>query len=152
MSDIGLVLTSQGVDLEVLKGDLKPDRGLETAVIISLFSDMRIDAEELPHGESSKRGWWGDLISEIPGDKIGSRLWLLRREKVTLETANRAEEYALEALQWLIDDGVAETIEVDAEFNAVQELILTVTINQPQGNRVFRFADKWAAEVNRQRG
>ncbi|NCB53153.1 MAG: hypothetical protein EOM54_14955, partial [Clostridia bacterium] len=39
--------------------DLSSDKGLETAVIVSLFTDRRADGEELPPNEKTKRGWWG---------------------------------------------------------------------------------------------
>lgn len=96
---------------------LAMDRTLETAVIISLFTDRRARADELtPPTQDAPRGWWGDLLSDIPGDEIGSWLWLLYREKATDETLGRAREYALEALQWLVEDGVARSVNVKTGY------------------------------------
>ncbi len=101
-------------DLTLTNGDLATDNGLKTAVIISLFTDARADEDELPAGETDKRGYWGELLSKSPGDKWGSKLWTLSREKVTAVTLRRAEQYAHDALQWLKDDRVAEGIYVRA--------------------------------------
>lgn len=105
-------------DVEVDSGDLISEDGLETAVLISLFTDRRArDDDTLPDLDSDdKRGWWGDLANpDVEGDQIGSRLWLLQRAKTTQEVLVRAEGYVKEALQWMIDDGIAVKIDVDAE-------------------------------------
>ena len=92
---------------------LEEDNGLETAIIISLFTHRRAnDDDVIPDGSDNKRGYWGDAYSDIESDLIGSRLWLLFREKDTQAVVNRARDYVIEALQWLIEDGVAHRIDV----------------------------------------
>ena len=66
-------------DLVIENDDLKIDEGLETAVLISLYTDARVSDEELPAEEAQKRGWWGDIYPDIPNDQIGSKLWLKAR-------------------------------------------------------------------------
>jgi phage gp46-like protein len=83
----------------VAKPGLTQDEGLETAVLLSLFSDRIARQDDvLPSGDD-RRGWWADAYAEIEGDAWGSRLWLLSREKQTASVLRRAEEYASEALQ-----------------------------------------------------
>ena len=65
-------------DLCVVGADLLADGGLQTAVLVSLFSDRRVREDELQPGVSTRRGWWGDRLSD-DNDEIGSRLWLLRQ-------------------------------------------------------------------------
>ena len=106
-------------DWALKRGDLAPDDGLETAVILSLFTDRRAREDDpLPDGSADRRGWWGDAYPPAEAragqEHIGSRLWLLEREKDTQDVVNRARDYAEEALQWLVDDGIAEHIEVMA--------------------------------------
>jgi phage gp46-like protein len=105
--------------------DFQADETLETAVIISLFTDRRADfTEPLPFNETFRRGWWGDSYAEIQGDQIGSHLWLLQREKITQDTLNRAKEYSLEALAWLTEDGIAESVQVNtAWINKIQGIM-----------------------------
>ena len=125
MTDIRTIMTPSHdpadpprFDWAIQRGDLAPDDGLETAVILSLFTDRRARPDDpLPDG-SDRRGWWADAYPRASAragqDPIGSRLWLLEREKDTREVVNRARDYAEEALQWLVDDGIAERIEVMA--------------------------------------
>jgi hypothetical protein len=82
----------------------------------------------------------------VAGDRIGSRLWLLSREKETKATLSRAEEYGREALGWLIEDRVAERIEVTAKIPRTGVLGLEVVIYRPQADPVrYRFDHVWAA-------
>lgn len=132
--DLGLNFIDGMFDLKIEKGDVVRDDGLETAVIISLFTDRRVTEEEKPYLANSKRGYWGDLFSEIDGDKMGSRLWTLEREKRTTEVLRRAEDYAREALQWMIEDGVVLSISANASYDENKFLIIDLEIRKPLGN------------------
>lgn len=152
MADLKFQKKDQVFDLVLEKNDLAMDDGLQTAVALSLFTDRRVTEEELPAGETDKRGWWGDLFSDIAGDLTGSRLWLLKREKQTEEVRRRALEYAKEALQWMIEDGVAQGVEVTAEWIGTGFLGLGVTIQRPQGKLTFSYKINWSAEAERNDG
>jgi len=136
---------------ELLTGDvvvgpngLHDDTGLLTPVLLSLFTDGRAKADDpLPHGAADRRGWVGDALDD-EGDRYGSRLWLLRREKETEETRRRAVEYATEALQWLIRKGMAAHVGVDAAWVARGLLRITV--------KITRGADVVAFDFNYQLG
>ena len=120
------------------------DDPLVRSVINSLFCWRRADASD-DRPCDSWMGWWGDTFADDDGDKFGSKLWLLGRSKIVPETLRLAEQYAEEALQWLIDDGVAGRVEVRAEFNEFQRLDLLVTVFKPNGRVAssMRFADVW---------
>ncbi|WP_213977480.1 phage GP46 family protein, partial [Serratia marcescens] len=60
-------------------GDLINGDDLQTAMIISLFTDRVARDDDDIDGED-RRGWWGDMGED---HNIGSRLWLLRRQKLT---------------------------------------------------------------------
>ena len=152
MADLKLDWNGNFFDLVIEKNDLALDDGLRTAVTISLFTDRRIKAEELPAGETDKRGWWGDEFADIDGDFTGSRLWLLKREKQSNEVRRRAEEYASEALQWMITDGVAQGVTVTAEWLGGGFLGLAVSIQRPQGKLTFTYKINWNAETVRNDG
>lgn len=151
MSDIRLTFGAFEGDLVIGDNDLDVDDGLQTAVIVSLFTDRRAaDGDTLPDGHTDRRGWWGDGVPVVPSDQIGSRLWLLCREKQQPSVIVRAREYALEALQWLIDDRIAERVDVVAEFTQPGMLGLQVVITRPQTDAVnFRFDYTWAAQAAR---
>ena len=107
--DIALLPRADGtMDLALAAdGDLLADNGLHTAVITSLFSDARYERQ---------RGWWGDLLA---GRVTGSRLWLLHREKQSTDTLRRAEQYAAESLQWLMEkpQRLADNVAVQATWS-----------------------------------
>lgn len=153
MSDLRIQWDTETLagDLAVEANDLLGDESLETAVLISLFTNRRAEAGDvLPDGQTDRRGWWGDAVPDVEGDQIGSRLWLLDRAKQTPDVLARAEEYARESLQWLIDDKVASGVDVTAEFPTRGALALTVVIQRSESDPVrFRFGDVWAAQAAR---
>lgn len=129
MADIKTRWVGQVGAWEIDRADLAVDDGLETAVIISLFTDAYASAEEMAAaGVSDRRGWWGDTYADVRGDRIGSKLWLLAREKRLATVVERARRYAEEALQWLVTDGVAARVVVVAEMVGTQTLGLQVEI------------------------
>ncbi|VEF08441.1 Mu-like phage protein gp46 [Pseudomonas fluorescens] len=111
------------------------DAALTRAVLISLFTWRRALTDD-PVDDDELFGWWGDSYPNIADDRIGSRLWLLRRVKLTDATQRDAEFYANEALRWLMDDGHAIAIEVTSEKAEISRLNLTVIITVPGGNRI----------------
>lgn len=124
---------------------LVSDDGLETAVILSLFTDRQAQPDDpLPGREDDRRGWWGDAFPDVPGDRIGSRLWLLWREKQTSANLVRAELYATEALAWLVADGVARSVDVVASIPRNGVLGLDIAISRPASPPVkYRFDRFW---------
>ncbi|WP_251976709.1 phage GP46 family protein [Salinicola avicenniae] len=152
MPDIRLEWSGEGApygDVALAAADLETDDGLETAVLVSLFTDRRaLDSDELPAGAEDRRGWWGDVAATVEGDQVGSRLWLLSREKRTADVLNRAREYAREALRWLLDDEVATRVEVDADYINTDWLALRVEITRP-GEPVYRgrYEYNWRAQL-----
>ena len=130
-------------DLAIRDGDLEGDRGLETALILSLFNDARCSVEELQRfGGEDRRGWWANTLAEIDDDEWGSKLWLLSREKQTPQTLLRAREYAQDALQWMVDDGIADAVNVEAVYPRRALLGLGVEIVRAKRPRE-RFAFVW---------
>ena len=151
MADIGLQWGDFNADLFLSNNDIGKDLSLETAIIISLFSDRRaLETDELPGGGNDRRGWWGDSFPAAQGDRLGSRLWLLSREKQLPEVLRRAEEYAREALQWLIDDRVCTSFTVTAEIVRTGVLGLAIMINRPGATSLsFRYNYAWAAQESK---
>lgn len=144
MMDVALVPTEEGIDIQLNsdESDLLNEPGLETAVIISIFSERRVTEEELPDGETDKRGWWGDLLSDVQGDQIGSKLWTKRRAKATIANKLAIKEALRNCLLWMIEDGLASSVEVDASFPKPSEILLKVDIQRPSGKNE-RYALVW---------
>lgn len=136
-------------DRTIVIDGVATDAGLQSAdplvraVIISLFTWRRANPDDdLPGSE--RMGWWGDTYASPAGDRIGSRLWLLARAKLTAQAITQAEAYAREALQWLLDDGVATSVDVTAERMGLSGLALACTITRAEGGAVsLRFDNAW---------
>ncbi|MEG3640435.1 phage GP46 family protein [Magnetococcus sp. PR-3] len=120
------------LDLAFAGPQLLTDEGLTTAIIISWFSDRLADEASpwLAQG-MDRRGWWCDAYAPIPGDKIGSGLWQLMRQKQIEPVRVEAEEMAREAVQWMIEDKIATQIEVTATFPARHWLALSGVFHRP---------------------
>lgn len=114
-----------GVTMDwALRGDgtLDDTQALCTAVVVALGTDRLADPEDiLPDPDSAdRRGWWGDLDAEAIWDgwPIGSRLWLLQREKITGTGAQqgatvvRVEQYIREAIEPFIDRRIGSRFDV----------------------------------------
>lgn len=137
----------RGADLALEQFALATDDGLETAVILSLFSDARAhDDDALPIGQTDRRGWWADAYPVEAGDRFGSRLWLLRASKQLQQALNDAKQYAEEALAWLVDDGVAKKIEVETFIARAEVMGMIVRIYRQDGTVTpIRFETLWSA-------
>jgi phage gp46-like protein len=149
LADLALTwsIETADADLSMIDSDIASDRGLETAVLLSLFMDRRAEVDDRPpSGEpSDRRGWWADQFLPVEGDRIGSRLWLLARSKRTGEVAARAKEYVLEALAWMREDRVVAGIEVTVETTA-SALLIAVGLQRPGRDPVtYRFSHVWEA-------
>lgn len=146
--DVALKWTGQYFDLSFFQNDLTLDGGLDTAIAISLFSDAQISIEELDLNETDRRGWWADQFADDTGDQIGSRLWTLQRSKQTDETLKKAQQYCEDALQWLIDDGVADSVTVLTEYESDGFMGIRVTVTSPTGQQAYKYKTAWTAQGN----
>lgn len=123
--------------------DLAGGADLESAVILSLFTDrLALPDDPLPDpSDGDRRGWWADWnadeVFDQPVGLIGSRIWLLEREKATNDVRLRAEDYTREALQWLLDDDVADEVNVAAEWAGVAPGRLDVAVEIIRNGRVL---------------
>lgn len=128
-------------DMIIENGDLKADVGLETAALISLFSDKRVTLEELPRGHNDRKGWWADLISEPLSDEIGSKFWRLEAiGKIDNFTAVELENVLVDAFKWMLEDGIAARLAVSAERTGTNQIGGTVNIFKPDGDNIpFKF-------------
>lgn len=138
--DVGLFIVNDCIELKLEKGELGEDRTLETAVLISLFTDARVSDLELPQGVDDKRGFWADALTE--NDNTGSKIWALSRSKQTPESLALLETYAKDSLEWMIEDGVASGVSVIAEYDELNRAVATIQITRPRGE-TSRFSLVW---------
>lgn len=143
MKDVAIIWVDGGGNISVDGEDLLADDSLTNTVIISLFTDRAVNDDELS-ADQKNAGWWGDSFSDEPW---GSRLWLLAREKSLQSVVDDAEDYAYEALQWLIDDHYLDSVVITAsressQNNAVKDMLhLNIQLLLPNGEpqRALKF-------------
>jgi phage gp46-like protein len=111
---------------------LETGHDLESAVLISLFTDRQADPGDVlpPDLSSDPRGWWADTYN---GDFIGSKLWQVMGRVRNPDTLNFAQDAASKSLDWMIADGVASAVDVIASFYGSGGLRLDIQISQPSG-------------------
>lgn len=122
-----------GFDIVCADGDLVLDGTLATAAIISVFTDRRArDDDALPHGQTDRRGWWGDslLSEELAGDRIGSRRWLVWPAKQTESTRRRMEDIDRESFDWMVQAGIADDVRVSGAWTGRGLLSQTITASK----------------------
>lgn len=136
-------------DLALDNTDLATDEGLVTSIIIGLFSNARAGADDpLPAREEDRRGWWGDLLADVPGDEFGSKRWLYYREKATAETATKIASADRVALQFLIDQrdiSLVTDISIVTEWRPGGVLYERIEVKRPDNDVDFSFLQSWGA-------
>jgi phage gp46-like protein len=139
-------LALTGADHPTNPGDFQCGQGLKTQVSICLLTDARVDPSELRTGDEN-RGWPGDSFDAMARETpIGSKLWLLRREKLYDGIEVKAELYARQALQTLIDQGAAVRVTVSVSVDrAANTLSLDVALYGRDGAQKYqdRFELLW---------
>ena len=131
------ILGQLQVDLKIVNGDYLADAGLETAALVSLFSDRFVEVAELPPNIDNQKGWWGDDLFETVGDRIGSRLWIFDRiGKIDIPTRNGMVDAIEESLQWMIDVGLAETVVATGTVVVGIRIDFIIEISRPEGDNI----------------
>ena len=87
-------------------GDIANDDFFDTSILYALYGEKRAAPEEVSSAEL-RRGWIGNRDDF----ENGSKLWLLSQSRLTRDTLNRIEDEARKALQYLVDDGLAVSID-----------------------------------------
>jgi len=145
MTDIALKAAAAGnvFDIDFGVHGFDSDDGLQTAVIISLFTDRRLpEGVEHPERLNDPRGYWGD-VGEPDEFEWGSLLWTLYRQTITNAVIASCREFCERALQWLIDDGVAENVTVTAERAGTYQISISIEIVKKDTRDTLRYAYLW---------
>lgn len=111
-------------------GDFLMTDNLGTAIRISLFTNKRADASEIPN-PLDRGGWWGNVANEEEGFEIGSKLWLLKQSKLNFRVVNLAIAYSKDALNWLKDKGFVDQIRVSGTLSKTnRSVVLRIVLSK----------------------
>jgi phage gp46-like protein len=122
-------------------GDIQGLNSFDTAILMTVFCERRAESSEVPNN-SSRRGWWGNLLSRVQNFEIGSKAWLLEQARKTEKELNLAITYYQTAFNWFIEDQYAQSIRVDGNLTA-SGIAVKITINVPRDNVSTPFFDLW---------
>lgn len=125
-------------------GDLAVTQGLDSALLVSLFSDRRAREDEVADPQR-RRGWIGDLVPDVQGDVHGSGLWLYEQHRLDRETEVGVRLETEAALDWFIEERLVSTVQADAvSVPSDRNINLMVRIGHPDGTvdvKAYRLAD-----------
>lgn len=130
----------------IAEASIEQDDELDTAVIISVLTDKRATPEDLAAAglaqDADPRGSWGDTYPIVEGDQMGSHLWMLSRSLRDDVALSKAKAWMEECLQWMLDDGVAQSITVTTRWIGASHrgrMEIAAAIERPKGG-----SKRWA--------
>ena len=113
--DVKLVPDERGnFDLVVKDGRLDFVEGFQSSIVVSLFADARAP-ESIVQPANKRRGWVGDILRSLEDRFTGSTLWTLDQARLTSDTLSQAEIAAKDALARMVEDQIANEINVAVE-------------------------------------
>jgi phage gp46-like protein len=121
--DPRLFLNGEGSELIWRGGQCIMDQGLENTVDISLFT--RLDPKTSP------RGWAGNYLFNDITQHVGSRFEEVADRPITFSGLTDVSDAAKQALEWLIDAGLAKSIEAETTNPRYEWLRVEVRITRP---------------------
>ena len=96
-------------------GDLGSVDDFSTSIDLSILTSKRAAGSEVPSA-LDRRGWIGDIAPRTPSFLVGSKVWLFQQQRHTQDTVNDLRDAVREAVQWYVDGGKAERVQVEAEL------------------------------------
>ncbi len=148
MSDLKLTQGDDGVfDLVIEDGNFVIEDGFDTSIMVSLITDARAPADKVVLPEN-RRGWMGNLVSPVDGRDLGGLLWLTEQRRLTQDTLNETVDYARKSLNWFVEDGLANSIDVTGEIVPRSGIRLTIAITALTGVPDKHYINLWEVTGN----
>ena len=123
-------------------GDISVADFFDTAILYSLFGERRAGEDEVIEPQR-RRGWIGNGEFEN-----GSKIWLFEQARINRDIMNRIADEAKKALQWLVDDGYAVSIDDPETIYKNGVLCLEVVIRRSRDKVDRRFFELWENTAN----
>ena len=138
-------------DLNMLGSGLELGHDLETASLISMFTDAQADPGDIVY-DTDPAGAWIDTYAAledpallaIPNDRMGSKLWQVFARPRTQDTLNWLRNEIIRCHSWMIADGVASAVKADTFFTGPGGIGARVTITANERANVFSYV--WGQE------
>lgn len=141
--DCKLTIDSNGAfDVPLVDGDIDIENGMDTAIWVSLCTDARANADQVALPQH-RRGWPGNTVAPVANRGLGGLLWLIDQRRLNQATLNEAVDYAQKALNWMLEDNVAQNIEVSGVIVPTSGIQLNITITALSGDTESRYINLW---------
>ena len=139
MKDLQLINIGGGLwEPSIDVNDAETVEGFETAIIVSIFTNARADESEKSE-PINRGGWWGNALSPS-GYELGSRNWLLEREKITNQTTRDFQRYTTRCLKWLLNQKVINALNVGVKPDIKkQKYIIGVLLSGRNGQDGYAY-------------
>jgi len=142
--DLLLDLTNDGAEICVKDNLFVCDREFNNAILLSLFGGNSEDDGTV----DNNKGWWGNYTKEnVFERKMTSRFqYASYGRALTSGSAKDAVQAAKLDLAWLIDNGIADNIELAGSIENNKTFSLSITI-QKNSNDIYKntYAFNWEA-------
>lgn len=122
------------IDIDKTRRDVAVERGLDTAALMSIFSQARVNRE---------RGYWGDFLAEFLNDVLGSRLWSFLRGRNSQDTREAIVSAIKDSLNWMVVDSVAQSVDARVESLDTNEVGFVVEVRNFSDETLTAFNFLW---------
>ena len=113
---------------------------LNSAVLISLFTWRHAKPHDLGVTDF-QYGHWADSYDN---HQLGSRLYLLLREKIDDDLPGKIDVLITEALQWMLDDSIISDISISSTRTDIYNIQTTLILSRHnQTTEKFEFDNIW---------
>lgn len=145
--EIKLEMNNGIFDIVIENGDFANEDGLDSNIWVSLFTDARADVSQVLVPEN-RRGWMGNLVSEIPERQLGGLLWLAEQRRLNQDTLNENIDHVRKSLEWMIIDGIAVEMDVIGQIIPRTGIAANVTITSKDGVTSNHYIELWRLTGN----
>jgi phage gp46-like protein len=144
MTDVRMHHTVDGGEITITNGRVDVGPGLRTAAYLSLFGGNADDSGLVADDPNQ---WWGNVDE---GDTVkhlrSETQHLLRALPATSGNLRRIEEAAARDLAWLVDTGVADSVDAVASMPGLNRIALDVEIVVGDQRYRQRFDETWVQQ------
>lgn len=126
--DVLLYDTLDGAEIEIENELVMSDEGFRTAVYLSLFGGNSDDTGEVVNNKT----WWGNCLDGVLESEklVGRFVAFVRSVPMSSKNIALAESKAWQDLQWFLDDGIADSVEVEITSGEKNKINLSVEIEK----------------------
>lgn len=112
MQDFAFIMNGDGLfvwDFDKTKGDVNVIIGFETACLVSLFTNQRLNESEISN-PIARSGWVGNIRTAGEPRELGSKCWILENQKLTTYLLTKRKETATRAFDWMVKDQIVRNV------------------------------------------